>query len=402
MHILIHTQYYPPEMGAPQARLSELARGLVARGNRVTVLTAMPNYPTGKVFPGYGGLMKIENQDGVRVIRTAIYPTKKTSFLPRLASYFSFVFSSLIFGLLFAGKPDYVLTESPPLFLGISGLILSRLKRARWIFNISDLWPESAVHLGVIDRQGLGFKFSAWLEAFCYRNAWSVTGQSRTILADIQERFPDVLTFLLSNGVDVELFHPNGIARRKLAHFGEKTVVLYAGLHGIAQGLEQVLLAGKELLEMRDLNIVMVGDGPEKEALVRQARNLKLENVHFWDPMPRTEISEVLSEADICVIPLKLFLPGAVPSKLYEAMGCGRPVVLVAEGEAAHIVESAGCGLIVRPGDTKGLASALVYLTQHPEERKRMGEAGRQAVVEFYNREKIIESFHQFLYSPIN
>ena len=178
MHLAICTQYYPPEVGAPQNRLSELARLFVLSGHRVTVLTAMPNYPSGRVHEGYGGLWRRESVDGVDVLRTAIYPTQSTGFLKRLASYFSFVFSSTIGGTFLLRRADFLMVESPPLFLGLAGFWLSRVKRARLIFNVSDLWPESAVQLGFVRRGGALHKLSSWLESFCYRHAWLVTGQS--------------------------------------------------------------------------------------------------------------------------------------------------------------------------------------------------------------------------------
>ena len=205
----ILTQYYPPELGAPQARLSDLAQRLARRGHEVSVLTAMPSYPQGKIYPGYGGWRRRETLNGVSVVRTAIYPTQKPNLLPRLTNYFSFVFSACMAGGWWLPRLDYLLTESPPLFLGISGYLLSRWKRARWIFNVSDLWPESAVRLGFL-QEGLSLRLSQALEAFCYRKAWLVTGQSRSILADIQERFPGVRTVHFSNGVDTVLFHPDG------------------------------------------------------------------------------------------------------------------------------------------------------------------------------------------------
>src|SRR5688572_29022902 len=150
MHFVIHTQYYPPETGAPQARLSALARGLAEAGHRVTVLTAMPNYPRGVIHKGYGGWVKMEERDGVHILRAWIYPTQSTVIVPRLLNYFSFVFSSFWVGLIHLNAPDIIFTESPPLFLGISGYLLSLFKSSRWMFNVSDLWPESAVRLGVV------------------------------------------------------------------------------------------------------------------------------------------------------------------------------------------------------------------------------------------------------------
>jgi colanic acid biosynthesis glycosyl transferase WcaI len=208
MHILIHTQYFPPEVGAPQARLSELGLHLREQGFDVTILTAMPNYPLGRIYPGYGGLFSREHWNDIPVIRCWIHPTQKVSLLPRLVAYFSFVLSSLVTGIFVIRKVDILLTESPPLFLALSGYILSKLKNANWIFNVSDLWPLSAVELGVVRPNSLGHHIGAWLEAFSYRNAWLVTGQSKEILVDIHKRFPEVHTYLLSNGVDTKLFYP--------------------------------------------------------------------------------------------------------------------------------------------------------------------------------------------------
>jgi hypothetical protein len=147
MRITILTQYYPPEIGAPQNRLSDLAGHLVMAGHEVEVLTAMPSYPRGKIYAGYGGLFSREQKDGVQILRAFVYPTRSAALLPRLLNYFSFVFSSVLFGSFLLRRADYLLVESPPLFLGLAAIWLSRLKGAKMIFNVSDLWPASAVHL---------------------------------------------------------------------------------------------------------------------------------------------------------------------------------------------------------------------------------------------------------------
>src|SRR5262249_32353800 len=209
MKLLFLTQYYPPEVGAPQVRLSGLAAHFVRHGHAVTVLTAMPNYPVGAIYPGYGGLLRREQWEGVHLIRTCIYPTQKADFMRRLTNYFSFALSSALLGSVLLGSVDFLLVESPPLFLGLSGFWLRRLKHARLIFNVSDLWPQSAVELGILRCGSVAFRMSAGLEAFCYRHAWLVTGQSKSILANIAARFPDRPTFHLSNGVDTRRFHPS-------------------------------------------------------------------------------------------------------------------------------------------------------------------------------------------------
>jgi glycosyltransferase involved in cell wall biosynthesis len=396
MRLCIQTQYYPPEMGAPQARLSELARRFAAAGHQVQVLTAMPNYPRGRIYPGYSGLFGHERLDGIDVERAFIYPTKSVGLTRRLANYFSFVASSAAVGVARLPRVDYLLTESPPLFLGLSGWLLARLKRARWIFNVSDLWPESAVRLGIVGP-GPGLRAAERLEAFCYRHAWLVTGQSREILASIGERFPGVATYHLSNGVDTELFRPD----RKTAEMRQllvgdtraSCVAIYAGLHGVAQGLGQVLEAAARLRDVDALAIVLVGDGPEKEELQARARTLDLGRVRFLDPQPREAMPALLASADLALVPLGTVLPGAVPSKLYEAMGAGLPVVQVASGEAERILADADAGVTVAPGDVDGLTQALAQLAGDPARRAALGTRGRAAAAKSYDRGAIAARF---------
>lgn len=400
MKIGILTQYYPPETGAPQRRLSELAQRMVDAGHSVVILTAMPNYPTGKIFEGYGGLVRREQRDGIKIIRTGIYPTQKTSFPHRLANYFSFVISSAVFGTFLLERVDYLLVESPPLFLGFSGYWLSRIKRARLIFNVSDLWPESAVRLGVLREGSLSYRLSAWLECFCYRKAFLVTGQSRSILSDIQARFPNKRAFRLSNGVDVSLFGRDDVAddvRQEIALDENTCLVLYAGLHGIAQGLDQVIDAADRLRDDPKLRFVLIGDGPEKAQLMADAKRRDLKNVLFLDRQPADRIPAYLSAADIILVSLKLHIPGAVPSKLYEAMASRKPVMLVATSEPAEIVNTHEAGFAVEPGDIDGLVAALKTLHDQPQMRARFAENGRRTVEEHFNRDTITAGFISYL-----
>jgi glycosyltransferase involved in cell wall biosynthesis len=398
MNLVILSQYYPPEVGAPQNRLSELARLLVQKGDSVTVLTAMPNYPTGRIYAGYGGLFKKECLNGVKIVRTFIYPTQKTDFVRRLANYFSFVITSAVLGTFLLKPADVLLVESPPLFLGLSAVWLSFVKRAHLIFNVSDLWPESAVQLGIVRRGSLFHRLSSWLESFCYRRSWLITGQSKSIINDIRQRFPDCETYHLSNGVDTNRFavSGNGRARRDSNVKGD-CVVMYAGLHGLAQGLGQVLMAAEDLVEDRRFKFVLIGDGPEKNMLMGQAAMRGLTNVEFQDPRRSEEIPSLIAGCDIVLVPLTSYLLGAVPSKLYEAMAGGRPIILVASGEASQIINDHQAGITVEPGDITGLVQALKTLLAQPQLRKTLGENGRRAAEQHFDRETIVSGFREFL-----
>jgi glycosyltransferase involved in cell wall biosynthesis len=404
MKLAILSQYYPPEVGAPQARLSAIAGMFVRRGHSVTVLTALPSYPAGKIYPGYGRFFKHERIDGVDVIRSFVYPTQRADLAHRLTSYFSFVSSSAIVGSAFLARPDFLLVESPPLFNGMSGIWLSRFKRTRLIFNVSDLWPESAVRLGLINSGSLAHRLSNSFEGLCYRQAWLVTAQSKSILADISHRFPAVPVFHLSNGVDTLKFGPDFStpqARSMIATNGE-CVILYSGLHGLAQGLNQVLTVADMMRGDNGICFTLVGDGPEKQQLKAEAQTKLLRNVRFLDIRPAREVPALVAAADIALVILKTEIPGAVPSKLYEAMASARPVVIVATGEAAAIVKENDAGIVVSPGDTNGLVQAIQELRANPDLRRTMGMNGRRAAERSFERTKIVTRFIEHLETALS
>jgi glycosyltransferase involved in cell wall biosynthesis len=399
LKIAILTQYYPPEIGAPQNRLSNLAGHLVSSGHSVTVLTAMPNYPLGRIYDGYGGIFSHELRDGVSVLRTFIYATRKSDVLRRVLNYFSFVISSAIIGTAKLGKQDFLMLESPPLFLGLSALLLARVTGARLIVNVSDLWPDSVARVGIIKRNSVVYKMCLSLEAMLYRNAWLVTGQTKGIVASIRTRFPESDVYHLPNGVDLGRFDgiPSASAREELGG-REGFVVVYAGLHGLAQALSQVLEAAAILqAEGKRARFYFIGDGPEKQALGEQARNLELRHVFFTPSIPNAEIPPVLASADAVLVPLRKGFDDAVPSKLYEAMASGTAILATSEGEAAELLQSARAGLVVPPENPEALAAAIRQLMEDPELRRRLASNARQLVADEYDRQKIAHRFESTL-----
>lgn len=394
MHLAILTQYYPPEIGAPQKRLSELAERLVSRGHEVTVLTAMPNYPTGKVYPGYGGIWSKEIRNGVSVQRVCMYPSNSTRTIARLLSAFSFVFSSMIAGTLLLPRADALLVESPPLFLGLSGWWLSRIKRMPLIMNVSDLWPETVAALGRLDRRSIVFRLGVRLEYWLYRSAWMVTGQARGIVDHVAAAVPDKPVYHLSNGVDTQIFRADApkYAFTENGEGRDECLIAYCGLHGVAQGLDQVLDAA-ELLRDLPVTFHLFGDGAEKSALVASAAKRGLTRVRFHDAVSADTVPGILAATDIALVPLKTTIPGAVPSKVYEAMAASRAVILVADGEPAEIVRKNTAGLVVSPGDINGLADAVRRLAADPALRTRLGTNGRAAVERHYSRDTIVSHF---------
>jgi glycosyltransferase involved in cell wall biosynthesis len=404
MRILILTQYYPPETGAPQNRLSDLAQRLTELGHKVTVLTALPNYPRGEIFRAYRGrVMTEENSAGINVIRTWIYATKNKSFLRRLLNYFSFVISSFALGLWKIGPQDVVVVESPPLFLGISGVLLSVFKNARLVMNVSDLWPDSAIAMGILGNKSL-IRLSRWLEEFLYKRSFLITGQTRGIVENIRSRFADKRVALITNGVDVEAFvlasqsdQKNPI-RREFG-FGNKFVIGYAGLHGLAQGLETIIHAARLVAERDDLLFVFFGDGPEKEKLARLAHQLRLKNVRFLPSQDTTRMPGIVGSFDIALVPLKRLdlFKGALPSKMFEAMAAAVPIIVTIDGEARELVETAQAGIPIDAENPEALANAILDLHRDRNRRKAFGVNGRRYVIEHYDRRKIAREFEHLL-----
>ena len=396
--VCILTQYFPPEMGAPQGRLSELGSRLIQLGWEVDVLTALPNYPTGRVFDEYRGRgVMHEALMGMNVARVPLY-TAKVGFARRLACYFSFAGSAALHGPKVLPPPDVIWVESPPLFIGLAARWLSWRWGCPYVFNVSDLWPESVIRMGMV-RRGVATRIAEALEESLYRRAAAVTGQSEEIVQSVLARQPETRAVVITNGVDPERFGEDlgdASARAMLGH-ERGPVFLYAGLMGHAQGLGQVLDLAARLPEEIPGRIVLVGDGPEREDLARRVEVEGLNRVRILPAVPRHRIPALLSAADVAMVTLGARIPGAVPSKIYEAMASRRPILLVAEGEAARRVREQDCGICVDPGDASGLFDAFRSLATDPSLRRRLGSNGRLAAQTVYSRDVIVGALDSLL-----
>lgn len=395
--LCILTQYFPPEMGAPQARLSELGERLIDRGWTVEALTALPNYPTGQVFDGYDRRRVAVEQIGrIRTVRVPLY-TAKSGFTKRLRSYFSFAASASRRGRRWCQRPDLLWVESPPLFIGYAARYLSWRWRVPFVFNVSDLWPESAIRMGIV-KPGLATRMAERLEKKIYRKAAAVTGQSAEIIDSIRERVPGVLAEVITNGVDPKRFGPAMADAESRALLGSEPgpIFIFAGLLGLAQGLDQILDLAAALPTDVPGRFVLVGEGPAREHLQARLERENIARVKIVPPQKRERIPALLASADAAVISLGMAIPGAVPSKIYEAMASSLPILLVAEGEAARRVEQAGCGLAVAPGDSAGLATAFRRLASDAELRSQFGISGRRAAETTYNRDRIADLLDDF------
>ena len=380
LRILFLTQNFPPEIGAKAARLYELTRRLAARGHDVRVITAMPNYPTGKVFEDYRGRMRVEERiAGVQVVRTWLKPSNSARTFPRLVSYLTFVVTSLLFGIPGMGRRDIVFIESPPLFLVLSGLLIGRTAKARIVMNVSDVWPETA--LNVIEMPRVSLQVLQGLERIGYEKSDLVTATTRKSSESIASRFPHVATAVIPGGTDLELFRPSrrsGQLRESLGLGEDDFLVGYCGLYGLFQGLEVVIGAAERLRDDSRIKFVLAGDGPTKTTLVDLATAARLDNVVFKDPMPREAVGELVASFDVALVPLAAEQPGRMPAKVYETLACGVPMIVCEGCEAAPLVTDYGLGRVVKPADVDALAAAIVDLLGDPAEVKRIGRSARE------------------------
>lgn len=403
MRLLILTQYYPPETGAAQNRLHELAVRLKAMGVEVKVLTAMPNYPRMKVYDGYRGKCRYKEEiDGITVYRSWIYVKNSKSIFQRLLNYFSFVFTSFFAGWFRTGKCDFILCESPPLFLGMSAYLLSRIKRAGMIFNVSDLWPESAEKLGLIRNKTL-LGISTRLEECLYRKSILVTGQTKGIVRNIANRFPTKRVWWLPNGANLDLYKPEVVVstwRKDKGYSDRDFLIFYGGILGHAQGLEVILKAAERLGDRKDIRFILLGNGPLDETLKNQKEAMGLHNVDFYDSVEKVAIPSILAAMDISVIPLKKLelFKGAIPSKIFESLAMKKPILLGVEGEARELfIEEGKAGLSFEPENAADLAEKVVLLSGDQEMCRNLGEHARKYVEEKFNRDKIAAEFYSVI-----
>ncbi len=399
MKILVLTQYYPPETGAPQNRLSSLAKFLVQLGDEVEVLTAMPNYPKMQVFESYRNKFYCkETVENITVHRSWIYAKNSKGIVARLLNYFSFVFTSFFIGILKLKKFDLIICESPPLFLGITAVWMKWIRGSKLCFNVSDLWPESAEKLGIVTNKKM-LAAATWLEHWCYRNSDFISGQTQGICKNISDRFPNKKIFWWRNGFDFSQYLAVETSSFRKANniTEEKFVVMYAGVIGYAQGLEVIIKAANIL---QDVQFVLVGDGPEKENLKALVAELSLKNVLFIPNTPKKEIPAIVAACNAYIVPLKkldLFL-GAIPSKIFEPLALGCPVIMGVDGEAKEIfVEEGKCVLHFEPENAEQLAKRIAELKKDTGLLQSLKTNATKFVKQKFDREIIAKEFYEFL-----
>lgn len=408
MRFLILTQYYPPETGAPQNRLSSLAEHLLKLGNEVTVITAVPNYPKMIIFPEFKGKLysrKIEN--GVTVKRVWIFTKYSSSKFIRLLNYLSFCFTSFFAALVSSLNNTIIICESPPLFLGITAVIVSKLTGGVLVFNVSDLWPESVEKVGLLTNK-TALKILYKVEKWIYRESDLLSGQTQGIVEELRKHKSSVKVFWLKNGIDTDYILNTRIDsewRKKNNYSNDDFIIMYGGVIGFAQALHTILEAAAILKNQTNIKFILIGDGPEKERLLTIKEELSLDNVHFIPNTPKEEMVSILNASDTSVIPLKNiehFL-GAIPSKIFEALAYRKPILLGVNGEARDLfIEKGNCGLYFEPENAIELADKILILYNNLELRSQLGNNGESYVKENFDRKIIAEDFMEFCKSNPN
>jgi glycosyltransferase involved in cell wall biosynthesis len=402
MRVLIVTHYFPPETGAPQARLSGLAATWAADGDDVTVLTGMPNHPTGVLPPAYRrAVLRRERADGYRVIRTWLYATPNEGVARKTLGHLSFMASSVLLGARASGPADVVVVSSPTFFAILSGWLLARLKRARFVVEVRDLWPAIFVELGVLTNRRL-IALLERLELAAYAAADQVVVVSEGFRENLIGRgVPPGKVHTIRNGVDVARFDPDapaaGCLRASLGAGPGDCLVLYAGTHGISQGLPAVADAAA-LLDGLPVRFAFIGDGADKRRLAERVSQRGLGNVVMRPGVPNGQMPALLAAADVCLVPLRdvpLFNT-FIPSKLFEYLAAGKPVVGSVRGEAAQILTEAGA-LVVPPEDSAALAAAIAELACSQQRRAALGRAGRAFAERFCDRTGLAREYRKIL-----
>ncbi|MBG7610092.1 MAG: glycosyltransferase family 4 protein [Anaerolineae bacterium] len=397
MHILLIHQAFAALNEPGGTRHHELANYLIEAGHRVTVIASPVSYLTGSQQKVEGAPDKY-----LTIKRAYTYSGLHRSFVHRIFSFLSFMFSSFFVGLR-VSDVDLIWGTSPPIFQGLTAWVLSRIKRAPFLFEVRDLWPAFAIAVGVLTNPIL-ISASNRLERFLYQRADSLIINSPGFREHIQSRGVENIV-LLPNGADIQMFNPEnkGFEFRQFHGLEDKFIALYAGAHGMSNDLDILLDAADLLRDRPEIAIVLLGDGKEKANLQSRAAEMHLANITFVDPIPKTKMPEVLASADACIAILKpiAMYKTVYPNKVFDYMAAGRPVVLAIDGVIRDVVESASGGIFVPPGDSKYLAKAIRTLADNPRNAQKLGQNGRRYVELHFDRREVAAQLTMLIESII-
>jgi glycosyltransferase involved in cell wall biosynthesis len=394
--ILFLSHYFPPEVNAPASRTFEHCRLWVQAGHQVTVVTCVPNHPHGRVFPGYRNrLYATEERDGIRIVRLLTYATANAGFLKRIFNYALFMMMATL-AAPFLRCADVVVTTSPQFFNGLAGYAVSRIKRCPWVLEIRDLWPESILTVSAIRNRRI-IRFLERLEEFAYRKADGIISVTESFVEHIRARGGRGKITVIRNGADLKMFG-NRLYDRDFARdlrLEAKFVGAYVGTHGMAHGLDTLIDAARKLTDRPDIAILMVGDGAEKRRLEARVNELGLNNIVMLDQQPKEMMPRIWSICDISLVLLRkseLFTK-VIPSKIFESMAMGKPIVLGVRGESLELLKAANAGIGVEPENADELADTIRRLADDKALCHRLGTNGQAYVRANFDRRQLAAKF---------
>ena len=398
MRVLILTIYFDPE---PIPKTGELARELRRRGHEVHVVTAFPHYPSGTLYPGYRlALWRREVRDGVPILRTFIYPYHGESAPRRILNYLSWMCSSVLASAL-TPPCDVLYVWHPPLTVGVSAWVVSKLKRVPYVYDVQDLWPESALASGLM-RPGPLVSFLEALARWVYARAPRILVVSRSAAEHLMSQGVGQDKLRISkHWINDAPFQrqPSRHVRTELK-LGGRFVTMFAGNLGIVQGLETVVEAAAALREHPEFVFVLVGDGSDRARLEQMVADRDLPNVIFTGQQPADDMPDFYRAADALLVHLRPSLMGehAIPTKVVAYLAAGRPIICASGAAAAEVVRQADAGLAVEPGDSAGIVEAVRNLAARPEaERTSLGERGRRFFQVHFRRDAVINEYEEIL-----
>ena len=398
MKLLFLTDNFPPESNAPASRTHEHCKEWVQKGMEVTVITCVPNFPYGKTYKGYKNkLYQTEMIDGIKVIRVWTYMTENKGVVKRIFDYMSYAIGAFIAGLFV--KTDLIVATSPQLFTALGGCALAKVKRKPWIFELRDLWPEGIKDHGAI-KQNYLLNFLTKMELCLYRKATHIVTVTKGLKNNLASRGIDPNKIdTVTNGANMDLFKPSDKNQEllKTLNLEDKFVIGYIGTHGMAHGLEFIMESIQEL-ENKKIHFLFVGTGAKKEATVAKAKELKLDNVTFLDPVLKSEVNKYISIIDVALVPLTKTVIHAslIPSKIFESAAMKKPMLLGVEGEAKEIIEQYNAGIAFEPENKEEFLHALKQISTGSERYIELQE-GCTKLAEAFDRKNLANSMFDVL-----
>ena len=401
VRILFISHYFPPEVNAPASRTHEHCRKWVDDGHDVTIITGVPNHPTGKLFGGYKNRFLQEEQvDGIRVIRTWMLLTSNAGFAKRILNFILFALMSVVASFK-VKNPEVVIATSPQFFCGLAGAAVAKIKRRPFILEVRDLWPKSIVELNQLG-EGPVLSFLEWLERRMYHSADGIVVNTRAFVDHIgQFNYPSNRIEIVYNGIDTDLFKPQPPSNELRARFDleGRFSVGYLGTLGLAHGLRTLLEAAEALRSQPEIVFLLIGDGAEKKKLESIVRERKLRNVRLIGLQPREMMPAWIATTDILLVSLR-DLPvfeTVIPSKIFEFLAQERPVIVAARGEIRSMTEASNVALTIDPEDPGALVDAIQKIRNEPEIARERAKAGRIWVEENFVRTELAKKMMDFV-----